>query len=179
MMANGRIYGLLAEFDTAAAIFSACEKVRDADFKKWDSFTPYPVHGLEKAMGVSRSYLGFLVFWFGITGAAGAMTLQWWVSAVDYPIIISAKPFFSWQAFIPVTFEVMVLFSAGSAVLLMLFLNRLPRWHHPLLKVARFARATDDRFFIAIEANDPKFDAEETAEFLRGLGATHVELVEE
>ncbi|MEO1233217.1 MAG: DUF3341 domain-containing protein, partial [Myxococcota bacterium] len=115
----------------------------------------------------------------GITGAAGAMTLQWWVSAVDYPIIIAAKPFFSWQAFIPVTFEVMVLFSAGSAVLLMLFLNRLPQWYHPLLKVERFSKVTDDKFFIAIEAKDPKFDVEATPAFLRSLGASHVELVEE
>lgn len=178
-MSEPKIYGALAEFESATAIFTACEKVRDAEYSNWDSFTPFPVHGLEGAMGVTRSYLGFLVFWFGIVGAAGAMTLQWWVSAVDYPIIIAAKPFFSWQAFIPVTFEVMVLFSAGSAVLLMLFLNRLPQWHHPLLKTARFARATDDKFFIAIEAKDPKFDPEGTADFLRSLGATHVELVEE
>lgn len=178
-MSDQRIYGVLAEFDSAPQIFTACEKVRDASYSNWDSFTPFPVHGLEKAMGVSRSYLGYLVFWFGITGAAGAMTLQWWVSAVDYPLIIAAKPFFSWQAFIPVTFEVMVLFSAGSAVLLMLFLNRLPQWYHPLLKVERFAKVTDDKFFIAIEAKDPKFDVEATPAFLRSLGASHVELVEE
>lgn len=178
-MSQSKIYGALAEFESASSVYHACEQVRDAKYKHWDSFSPFPVHGLEKAMGLGRSKLAFIVFWVGLTGAAGAMTLQWWVSAVDYPIIIAAKPYFSWQAFIPVTFEVMVLFSAASTVLIMLFMNRLPRWHHPLLKVARFARATDDRFYIAIEAKDPKFDADKTADFLRSIGATHVELVED
>lgn len=178
-MTTSRLYGALAEFETVDQIFQACEQVRDAQYTKWDSFTPFPVHGLEKAMGMSRSKLAFFVFVVGLSGAAGAMTLQWWISAVDYPIIIAAKPYFSWQAFIPITFEVMVLFSAASTVLFMLFFNRLPQWYHPLLKTARFARATDDRFFIAIEADDPKFDAEQTPAFLRSLGASHVELVED
>lgn len=178
-MSVSNVYGALAEFEDAHAVFAACEKVRDAQYERWDSYTPYPVHGLDKAMGLPRSKLGFMVFWFGICGAAGAMLLQWYVAAVDYPLIISAKPYFSWQAFIPVTFEVMILFSAGSAVILMLFLNRLPQWHHPLLATARFARASDDRFYIAIEAADPKFDAKRTSDFLRSIGAKHVELVEE
>ncbi|MGF1508109.1 MAG: DUF3341 domain-containing protein [Myxococcota bacterium] len=176
---NGKPYGAVAEFQTAAEIFHACEQVRDAQFTKWDALTPFPVHGLEKAMGLTRSRLPFFVFVIGLSGAAGAMLLQWWTSAVDYPIIIAAKPYFSWQAFIPITFEVMVLFSAASAVLSMLFLNRLPRWYHPLLKYQRFGRATDDKFFIAIEAGDPRFDPEQTPEFLRKLGASHVELIED
>ena len=174
-----KTFGVLAQFDTTPAIFHACEKVRDAKYSRWDSHTPFPVHGLEDAMGMTRSRLPFFVFVCGITGASGAMLLQWWTSAVDYPIIIAAKPFFSWQAFIPITFEVMVLFSAGSAVLGMLFLNRLPRWHHPVLKSERFKAASDDKFFISIEANDPQFDPEKTPEFLRSLGASHVELVED
>ncbi len=174
-----QIYGVLAEFESPSKIYKACEKVRDAEYTKWDSFTPFPVHGLEKAMGLARSKLPFVVFGFGITGASCAFALQSWISAVDYPIIIAGKPYFSWQAFIPVTFEVMVLFSAASAVITMLAMNLLPRWHHPLLKTARFAKATDDGFFIAIEAADPKFDPDQTADFLRSLGATHVELVEE
>ena len=178
-MTTNRIYGALAEFDSASKIYKACEKVRDANYSKWDAFTPFPVHGLEHAMGLTRSKLPFVVFALGLSGASGAMFLQYWISAVDYPIIIAAKPYFSWQAFIPVTFEVMVLFSAATTVLTMLFFNRLPRWHHPLLKTARFARATDNGFFIAIEAEDPKFDADQTADFLRSLGATHVELVED
>jgi len=115
----------------------------------------------------------------GLSGAAGAMLLQYWVSAVDYPLVFAAKPYFSWQAFIPITFEAMVLFAAGSAVIGMLFLNRLPRWHNPYFTSERFGRASDDRFFISIDAKDPKFDAEGTLEFLRSLGASHVELVED
>lgn len=176
---SNKIYGALAQFESAHGIFHACEKVRDASYKKWDAMTPYPVHGLEGAMGMTRSKLPRFVFVMGISGASGAMLLQWWISAVDYPLIIAAKPYFSWQAFIPITFEVMVLFSAVSTVLGMLFLNRLPRWHHPLLKSERFARASDDKFFICIEADDPQFDGEKTAEFLQSLGASHVELLED
>lgn len=178
-MSNDRVYGALAEFTTASGIYHACEKIRDAQYQSWDAHTPFPVHGLEKAMGLSRSRLPYFVFAMGISGAAGAMYLQYWVSAVAYPIVIAAKPYFSWQAFIPITFEVMVLFSAGAAVLGMLFLNRLPRWHNPYLMSERFARASDDRFFISIDAKDPKFDRDGTLEFLRSLGASHVELVEE
>ncbi|NJK89641.1 MAG: DUF3341 domain-containing protein [Myxococcales bacterium] len=178
-MTSSKLYGALAEFESASAIYHACEKVRDAQFSKWDAFSPFPIHGIDHAMGNRRSILPYFVFVMGISGACLAMLLQWWTSAVDYPVIIAAKPYFSWQAFIPVTFEVMVLFSAGTAVLAMLFLNRLPRWHHPLMKVERFARVTDDRFFIAIESTDPKFNAETTPAFLRSLGASHVEIVED
>lgn len=172
-------HGLLAEFTTTAGIFEACEKLRDEKYTHWDAHTPFPVHGLEKAMGLSRSKLPYFVFAMGITGAAGAMLLQYWVSVVAYPLVYAAKPLFSWQAFIPVTFEVMVIFSAGAAVLGMALLNRLPRWHNPYLTSERFARASDDRFFISIDAADPKFDADKTPEFLRSLGAEHVELVED
>ncbi len=176
---SNKIYGAVAEFTTASSIYHACEKVRDANYSKWDALTPFPVHGLDEAMGMKRSRLGLFVCAMGLTGAAAAMTLQWWVSVVAYPIVIAAKPYFSWQAFIPVTFEVMVLFSAGSAVLGMLFLNGLPRWNHPLLTSDLAAKATDDRFIIAIESRDPKFDREGTPEFLKSLGAERVELVEE
>lgn len=178
-MTEKRIYGVLAEFTTASGIFHACEKIRDAKFERWDAHTPFPVHGLERAIGLSRSGLPYFVFAMGLTGALGALALQYWVSVVAYPIIIAAKPYFSWQAFIPVTFESMVLFAAGSAVIGMLFLNRLPRWHNPLFTSERFARASDDRFFISIDAKDPKFDRDQTIEFLRSLGASHVEMVEE
>ena len=170
-------YGLLAEFDSAAELYQACEKVRDAGFSRWDAHTPFPVHGLNKAMGISPSLLPRFVFLMGLTGASGAMLLQWWTSAVDYKVIIAAKPLFSWQAFIPVTFEVMVLFAAGAAVFGMLFINRLPRWHHALLKVDRFRRATDDRFYISIESSDPRYDGDETAQMLLRAGARHVEVV--
>lgn len=174
-----RPYGALAEFKSAAEIFHACEKVRDAQYRRWDAHTPFPVHGLDRAMGLPRSKLPILVCMAGLTGVTAGMTMQWWMSAVDYKVLIAAKPYFSWQAFIPVTFEVMILFSAVCAVFGMLFINRLPQWHHSLLKSERFRRASDDRFFICIEAQDAKFDPEGTVQFLKGLGATSVELVEE
>lgn len=177
-MSTSGPWGVLAEFESAHGIYHACEKVRDAGFQKWDAHTPFPVHGLDKAMGIKRSILPFIVLACGLTGVGAAMALQWWTSAVDYQVIIAAKPYFSWQAFIPVTFEVMVLFSALGAVIGMLHLNRLPQFYHSLFHSERFERVTDDRFFISIETADPNFDAERTPEFLRSVGAVHVETVE-
>jgi len=173
------LYGVLAEFATAPAIYRACERVRDAGFRRWDAHTPFPVHGLERAMGLKRSILPWVVLVTGLGGATAGMLLQWWIHAVDYPLVISGKPYFSWQAFVPVTFELGVLFGALGAVLGMFFLNRLPRYYHSLFRSKRFERATDDRFFVSIEASDPRFDAAKTPAFLQELGATHVELVEE
>jgi len=152
--------------------------VRDAGYTKWDSHTPFPVHGLPKAMGLKPSKLAWIVLACGLTGAAGAMLLQWWTHAVDYKYIISAKPYFSWPAFIPITFEVMVLFSAFGAVFGMLGLNRLPQYYHPLFRSERFERVTDDGFFISIEARDPEFSPEETRALLEACGAVNVEEVE-
>lgn len=176
---SSRVYGVVAQFDTAQQIWHACEKIRDAQFQKWDAHTPYPVHGLEFAMGMKRSRLPFFVAFMGITGASLAFWLQAWISTEAYRLVIAGKPYLSWQAFVPVTFEAMVLFSAGSTVLGMLFLNRLPRWHNPFLKSPAFTRSTDDKFVVTIEAVDPKFNADETPKFLESLGASHVELVEE
>jgi hypothetical protein len=173
------LYGVLAEFESAPAVYHACERVRDAGFRRWDAHTPFPVHGLEKAMGLKQSRLPWVVLVTGLGGAASGMLLQWWTSAVDYPLVISGKPFFSWQAFVPVTFELGVLGGALGAVLGMFFLNRLPRYYHALFRSRRFERATDDRFFVSIEASDPQFDPTKTPAFLQALGATHVELVEE
>ena len=176
---NTKLYGVLAEFDGPASIFSACENVRDAGYSKWDSYTPFPVHNLDKAMGLPASKLPWVVFFMGMLGATGGMTLQWWINVVEYPIVYAAKPFFSWQAFVPVTFELGVLFAALTSLLGMMHFNRLPQFYHPLFNSKRFERVTDDKFFIAIEAADSKFDPEETAAFLKDLGATHIEMVED
>jgi hypothetical protein len=180
-MADSRTppWGLLAEYDTPAAVYHACERVRDAGYSRWDSYTPFPVHGLDKAMGIKRSRLPFFVLFGALVGGGGGMLLQWWTSAVDYPWVVSGKPFFSWPAFMPVTFELAVLFGALGAVLGMLGLNRLPQYHHALFHSKRFERVSDDRFFVAIEASDPKFDLDRTAALLRDTGATHVEQVRE
>lgn len=174
-----RLYGLLAQFDTARALYHACERVREAGITRWDAHSPFPVHGLEKAMGLRPSVLPYLVLGAALCGIAGAMGLQGWVHAVEYPLVISGKPYFSWQAFVPVTFEVTILFSAAAAVLGMLHLSRLPRHHHPLFRSERFERVTDDAFFISIETADPKFDAARTRALLEEAGAVHVEEVSE
>ena len=176
---GGRTYGLLAQFGTTRDILHACEAVRDAGFTRWDAHTPFPVHGLDAAMGIRQTPIPWVVFGIGLTGAGLALLLQWWTSAVDYPLIISGKPLFSWQAFIPIIFEVMVLFSALGCLFGLLGFCKLPRYYHPLFRSERFERATDDQFFISIEAADPRYDEDATRALLEKAGATHVELVED
>lgn len=175
---NSAHWGALGQFKSPADLYHACEKVRDAGFTRWDAHTPFPVHGLDKAMGLPQSRLPWIVLGAGLTGASLAFWMQTWMSAIDYPLIISGKPYWSWQAFIPVTFEVGILFAAFGAVFGMLALNKLPMLWHPLFRSRPFDRVTDDAFFISIESTDPKFDARQTLELLQELGATHVELVE-
>ena len=171
-------YGVLAEFESPKQIYHACEQVRDAGFQRWDAHTPFPVHGLDRAMGLRRSKLPFIVLAMALTGGIAGMSIQWWTSVVAQPLVIAGKPLFSWPAFIPVTFELTVLFGAFGALFGMLGLNKLPQLYHALFRSERFERVTDDRFFISIEATDPRFDAVETTTFLRKLGATHVEIID-
>lgn len=175
----GRTYGYLAEFSNPATLYHACERVRDAGYRDWDSFTPFPVHGIEKAMGFSWSKVPWVALVFGLSGAATAFAGQVWVSTVASPLVISAKPLLSWQAYIPVTFEVGVLATAIGTLLGMFILNGLPRLHHPLFTSKAFERCSDDAFFIGIESTDGKFDVDTTKAFLEEIGATHIEMVEE
>jgi len=172
------LFGVLAEFETPRTLYHGCEKVRDAGYKRWDAYTPFPVHGLERAMGIPASKVPWITLAGGLTGASLGFFMQWWMSAVDYPLIISGKPLLSWPAFIPVTFELMILFSALGAVFGMLAINRLPQPYHPLFQSKNFERVTDDKFFIAIESRDPQFDSESTAEFLKSIGGTNIEFIE-
>jgi hypothetical protein len=172
------LWGVLAEFSSPGALLAAAEEVREAGFRRWDVHSPFPVHGMERAMGLRRSPVSLPVLLLGLGGAAAGMALQWWTSAVAYPMVISGKPFFSWPAFVPVMFEVGVLGGAVGAFFGFLFFSGLPRHHHPLFASKRFERATDDAFFISIEADDPEFDGEKTIALLRRLGAGAVELVE-
>ena len=174
---KGEHFGILAEFASPRDLYHACEKVREAGFTRWDAHSPFHVHGLPRAMGLKRSKLPFVALAFGLGGAAGAMLLQWWTSSVDYPLVISGKPYFSWQAYVPITFELGVLGAAFAAVLGMLAFNQLPTLFHPLFHSKRFQRVTDDGFFISIESWDPKFDPEKNSEFLKSIGSTHVEVV--
>ena len=172
------LWGVLGEFDSPTALYRAAERVRDAGFERWDTHTPFPVHGLERAMGLKRSLVPVGVLVLGLGGAAAGMALQWWVATRAYPLIVSGKPFFSWPAFVPIMFECGVLGGALGAVFGFLGLSRLPQHWHPVFESARFARATDDRFFISIEAADPHFDRGETVRLLERSGALAVELVE-
>ena len=178
MMTRPRPYGVLAEFDSVESLLKACEQVRDAGFTRWDAHTPFPVHGLNDAMGIRQTKLPLLVLGAGMTGAALGLLLQWWMNAHDYRLVISGKPFFSLPANIPIVFEMTILFSAIAAFVGMLVFNNLPLWHHPVFQSERFRRATADRFFIVIEAGDPKFDEEKTGVYLQSLQGRQVERVE-
>jgi hypothetical protein len=163
------LYGLLAEFDSVDAILNAAEKTRLAGFKHFESYVPFPVHGLSEAMGFSRTRIPLLV---ACTAACGGLTGffgMYYANVISYPLIIGGKPFNSWPAFIPITFELSILGAAFGAVFGMLALNGLPQPYHPVFNVPAFQLASRDRFFICIEAKDERFELEETKKFLQAL----------
>jgi mono/diheme cytochrome c family protein len=160
------LHGLLAEYDNPTALIAAAKKVRDAGYAKWDTFTPFPVHGIDRAMGIRMTRLPWIVMAAAMVGLGTATWLQWWTNASDYPWIVSGKPFWSIPANVPIMFELTILFSAITAPVAMLVLNGLPLPSHPLDLKRRFARVTDDKFFLLIEASDPKFDDQATRELL-------------
>ena len=174
-----RPYGIIAEFETAADILHAAEKVRDAGFRRWDVYTPFPVHGMDRAMGMKNSQVGWFAFIGGVTGYTLGMLMIWWMNAYNYPIVVGGKPMFSPFSAFPPSYELTILLGSFGALFGMLFLNRLPRLYHPLLKNRRFALATHDRFFVVIETSDPKYSEAETRRLLEGLGSKHIEVVEE
>ncbi len=174
-----RVVGVLAEFTSEETLMEAARKVREEGYRRWDCHTPYPVHGLDQAMGVRHTVLPWLVMGGGLTGAACGMLMQWWMNAVDYPIMVSGKPLWSIPAFIPVTFECTVLFAALTSFFGMLALNGLPKFYQPLFRSQRFKRATSDRFFVYIEGSDAKCESENTPRFLESVGSTHVEVLHE
>lgn len=176
--AAGGLWGLLAEFASPEDLKHAAREVREAGYTKWDAHSPFPVHGMDDAMGVRPTRLPWLVLLGGIAGCGGGILLQWWTNAIDYPVVISDKPFFSLPANIPVAFELTILLAAITAFSSMLMLNGLPKLYHPLFTSARFRGVTTDRFFIAVEAADPRFDVEKTEALLQRAGATRVEWVE-
>jgi len=171
------IHGILAEFSNPGTLIKAAEKVRDAGYTKFDSHSPFPIHGMDKAMGLQRSKLGFVVAGACGTGAAVGLGLQWWTSTIAYPIVVSGKLLFSWQAFIIVTFALFVLFGALSAVFGMFHFNKLPQLHHPLFYSENFKKFSDDGFFISIEANDKIFNENDTLKFLESIGGNQVEVI--
>jgi len=171
------VHGLLAEYDTPPQILHAAKKIRDAGFTKWDTYTPFAVHGIDDAMGIKATILPWFTLCAGLVGLATAITLQWWMNAYDYPWLVSGKPIWSIPANVPIMFELTVLLSAITTLVGMLMLNNLPRPSHPLDQVRRFARVTDDKFFLMIEASDPKFDDVETRALLETTHPVAVEAV--
>jgi len=170
-------YGLLAEFDTAADIMHAAEKVRDAGYRRWDVYTPFPIHGMDDAMGLKKSQVGWFTFCGGATGITLGYLMMWWMNAYDYAITVGGKPLFSPIFSFPVAYECTILLAAFGSLGGMLFLNRLPRWYNPLFSSDRFKKATHDKFFLAIEATDPKFSDAETRKLLQDAGSKLIEEV--
>lgn len=171
--------GYLAEFTDVSSVFSAAKAVRDAGYSRWDVHSPFPIHGIDEAIGIRPTVLPWLVLCGGLFGLGIGLATQWFTNAHDYKFIISGMPFFSLPAFIPVIFAMTVLCSALTAIFGMLLLNRLPMLYNPLFKSARFRRATTDRFFVVIDASDPKFNEILTADLLRSLSAVAVEPFED
>jgi Protein of unknown function (DUF3341) len=163
------IHGLMAEFKTAEEILQATRRAWQEGYRHMDAYTPYPVEGLAAELGLPRTQVPFVVLIGGLVGAAAGFFMQYWAMAVDYPINVGGRPYNSWPVYIPITFEMMVLVASFAALFGMLFLNGLPQPYHPVFNEPRFARASQDRFFLCIEATDPKFDRQATEDFLIGL----------
>jgi ActD protein len=171
------LYGLIAEFEDPNALIAATQRARQAGYRRMDAYSPYPIEELHEALGARHTRLPLIVLIGGLCGCLGGYTLQYWVATMAYPLNIGGKPFHSWPAFIPITFECTILVAALSAVFGMLALNGLPMPYHPVFNVARFALASRNRFFLCIQARDPQFDLEETRRFLATLAPREVTAV--
>lgn len=172
-------YGLIATFEDPGAVYHAAEAVRDAGFKHWDVLTPFPVHGLDRAMGLKRSRVPRFTLFGGVLGFSTGMSMIWFMNAYDYPLIVAGKPLFSPMFAFPVSYELTILFAAFGTLLGMFLLNRLPMHYHPALKYEKFSRGTNDRFFIVIESRDPKFRDAETRQLLERAGGSDITQLEE
>ena len=171
-------HGIIATFDTAADIYQAAHKVRDAGFKNWDCITPCPVHGLDGAMGVTRSKVPRFSLVGGLVGFTIGMSMIYFTGAVDYPLIVGGKPFFSPMFAFPISYELTILFCAFATIGGMFVLNGLPMHYHPVLKTDHIVRGLDDKFLIVIEASDPKYDATATKALLESIGGSEITEIE-
>ena len=197
VLVQSSLYGLVAEFSDADQIVEAASKARAAGYRHMDAYTPFPVHGLAEALDFHDFRVPWMIFLAGIMGAGAGYSLQLFTATpllepilkqpfitdvvirnIPYPMNVGGRPYHSWPSFIPVTFELTILFAAGAAFVGMLLLNGLPKPYDSIFNAPNFERASLDKFFLCIESNDPKFDVESTAQFLRGLGADAVSEVE-
>lgn len=173
------IFGVIAEYVQPEDLVRAGEIMHHKrGFTKLDAYTPFPIHGIDDAIGVPPSKLGYIVFACGLFGLANAIFMIWYTNGVDYPLVIGGKPLFAWEFSVPVMFELTVLLSAFGAVFGMLFLNGLPRFYHPAVNYSRIGGATDDRFLLIVEASDPKFNVREVQRLLEETGAVKTEVIE-
>jgi hypothetical protein len=168
---RARVYGLLAEFDSPSEILTAARRAYAEGYRKMDAYTPFPVHDLADAVGMKRNAVPLVTLLGGILGGGTAYLLQWWINTIAYPINVAGRPLHSWPAFIVVTFEMTVLFAGLAAFIGSLALNGLPMPHHPIFNSEEFAASTRDKFFLCIEATDPRFDLVDTEQFLHTLNA--------
>jgi Protein of unknown function (DUF3341) len=176
---SAKPYGILAEFDSPAAILYAAEKVRDAGYSRWDVFTPFPIHGMDRVMGLKNSLVGWVSLFMGGGAFLSVVGLIWFANAFDYPLIVGGKPMFS----VPMTFVpayiMMIMGAAVGALIGMLAFNELPRFHHPLFTSERFALVSRDKFSLLIGSTDPKFSETETRKLLEAIGGAHIEIIED
>lgn len=174
MATNPGLYGLTAEFESPSALVQAVRQAREAGYTCMDAYTPFPVEGLPEALGFRKTKMPMLILIGGITGALSGFALQYYCAVISYPIPIGGRPLNSWPSWIPVTFELTVLFASLTAVFGLLALCGLPMPYHPLFHVPRFSRATRDSFFLCIESKDPRFDRAATMDFLKGQNPREV-----
>lgn len=168
-------YGLIAKFDTPADIMHAAEKVRDAGYKQWDVITPFPIHGLDPAMGIKRSIVPRFTIVGGTIGFTTGMSMIWYTNAFDYKILIGGKPLFSPMFAFPVSYELTILFSAFASIAGMFIVNKLPMHYHPMLKAKDVAASSDDKFFLYIETADPQFNEGSTRALLESLNPVEID----
>jgi hypothetical protein len=168
-----------AEFDSAASVLSAAKRVRDAGYRRWDVFSPFPIHGLDKVMGLGNSKVGWFSFLFGAGAFIGTMLMIWYMNDFDYPIIVGGKPMFSPPMSVVPSYILLVLMAGLGTFIGMIALNELPRHHHPLFAKKRFELVSRDKFFLVIGSNDPKFSASETRKLLEEIGGGQIEIVED
>ncbi len=176
-----RVYGIAAEYPSASALYEAAQQVRDAGYKRWDVFSPFPIHGMDHAMGLGKSWLSAVVLVGGITGLLTACVLEFGPSSYLFPLIVHGKPYNFWTvpAFFPIMFELTILFSAFAAFFAWQVMGFLPRWNHPMFNWNRFKRVTNDGFFLVIEARDPRFAETEVAALLERTGGENITVVHE
>jgi len=169
MNVDDNIYGLVAEFDRSERLLEAASRAREQGYSRMDAFTPFPIDGLAETLGRKKSRVPFFVLLAGIGGGLGGYFMDWYAMAVDYPLNVGGRPLNSWPMYVPITFELTILSGAITALVAMLALNRLPEPYHPVFATPHFDRATTDRFFLCIEADDPKFHRDATRHFLETL----------